>query len=105
MRINPKYDITFILHQDINDVDEDFRHLEACSEIDMAYFNVIIEFNGQKLNKDNLDNVLIHELLHIIVEPLSHLCQLAVNERYKDLVRIYTESMIENLIPGIIGEE
>lgn len=105
MSIDPRYDITFIIHENINDMDEDFRHLEACSEIDMAYFNVKIEFNGQRLNDKNINNVVIHELLHIIVEPLSHFTGLAVSEKYQDMVRILTERMIENLIPSIIENE
>ena len=102
LQLNTKWDITFDLYANSNDMPEDARDMEACIEVDLAYFNAHIELNGPMLNNDNVDNVLVHELLHIILEPLDNFALMATNERYHDQVRIFTESAIENLIPGVM---
>lgn len=103
LKINPKWDFYVTLHSNSNTMPEDFRELEACCEIDMAYFNANFDFNVSLLNDENIDNVIIHELLHIITEPLNHFALLAIPEKYHSQIRIFNESMIENLIPGIMG--
>lgn len=103
LQLNPKWDIKFILHENSLQMPEEFRNLEACIDIEQAYHNACLELNGPMINEKNIDNVLVHELLHIITEPLSHFCSLAVTDKYQDQVRVFTENMIENLIPGVMA--
>jgi predicted metal-dependent peptidase len=103
LKISPKWDIFFYLHQNSNEMPEDSQDVEACIDVDMAYFNATIDFNGPLINDKNVDNVIVHELLHIIVEPLDHFALLATPEKYHDQIRIFAESMIENLIPGVMA--
>lgn len=103
LELNPKWDIKFSLYESSLQMPEDARHMEACIDVDLAYFNATLELNGPMLNEKNIDNVLVHELLHILVEPLDNFALMAIPEKYHDQIRIHAESMIENLIPGIMN--
>jgi hypothetical protein len=103
LKLNPKWDITFAFHKSALDMPEDCQDVEACIDIEMAYFDAHIDLNGAMLDDFNVDNVLIHELLHIIIEPLDHYALLTAPEKYHDQIRIFAESAIENLIPGIMA--
>jgi hypothetical protein len=103
LKINPKWDILVHLYENSNQMPEDSKDMEACIDVDLAYFDATVEFNGPLLNNKNIDNVIVHELLHILVEPLDNFALMALPEKYHDQVRIFAESMIENLIPGIMA--
>lgn len=102
LKLNPKWDISFVLHGSSLELDEDVRHMEAYIDIELGYFDAEIHFNGPLVNENNIDNVIVHELLHILVEPLDHFARLAAPEKYHEQITIFAESMIENLIPGIM---
>lgn len=103
LKINPKWDFYVTLHENSNNMPADCHDIEACVEVDLAYFDADFDFNGPLLTDKNIDNVIVHELLHIIVEPLDHFALLATPEKYHDQIRIFAESMIENLIPGVMS--
>lgn len=67
LELNPKWDIKFSLYESSLQMPEDARHMEACIDVDLAYFNATLP------------------------------------EKYHDQIRIHAESMIENLIPGIMN--
>lgn len=103
LKINPKWDIYFLLHENSNDMPEDCKDIEACIEVDLAYFDATMDFNGPRIDENNIDNVIVHELLHILVEPLDNFALMAAPKKYHDQVRVFAESMIENLIPGVMA--
>jgi len=103
LKLNPKWDIDFVLHASPLELDEDYQHMEAYIDMELSYWDAEIHINGQLVNKDNIDNVIVHELLHLITEPLDKFARLAAPEKYHELITDLNESMIENLIPGIMA--
>ena len=103
LQLNPKWDISFILHSTSFELPEDCQNMEAYIDIELGYWDAEIHLNGPLVNDENIDNVIVHELLHIIVEPLDNFALMAIPEKYHDQIRIFAESMIENLIPGIMA--
>lgn len=105
LQLNPKWDISFVLHSSSIDLPEDCRNMEAYIDIELGYFDAEIHLNGPLVNEQNIDNVLVHELLHILTEPLDNFARMAAPEKYHEQITTFTESMIENLLPGILNKK
>ncbi len=103
IKLNPRWDVSFVLHASSLEIDEDYRNMEAYIDMEPSYWDAEMHINGPLVNEENIDNVIVHELLHIITEPLDKFARLAAPERYHELITDMNESMIENLIPGIMA--
>jgi len=82
------WEICFALIEDPNDMGNDL----ACIEINLKYFQAIIDFNIKELNEKNIDKVVAHELNHIILEPMSHFASAASGNKWKDVNLTLNES-------------
>lgn len=75
----------------------------ACSNISSSYFVVDMEFNVQEIEDEiELEKTIIHELLHIIVEPLSEAVECGLGKKFAAMSTSLTESTIERLVPGYL---
>jgi hypothetical protein len=74
----------------------------ACIEVDLRYFIADIEFNAQEIEEDELQSVILHELLHIILEPISCASGCGLGKKFEEMNSILTESTIEKLMPGYL---
>jgi hypothetical protein len=104
LQLNPKWDISFVLHENSLELPEDCQNMEAYIDIELGYWDAEIHINGPLCNEKNIDNVLVHELLHILTEPLENFARMSSHEKYHELITQLNESMIENLIPGIMNK-
>lgn len=74
----------------------------ACISVDLRYFIAEIEFNSPEIEEDELEGVILHELLHIIVEPLSCAAGCGLGKKFGEMNSILCESTIERLMPGYL---
>lgn len=75
----------------------------ACITVDLRYFLATIEFNCALIQEsDDLDSIVLHELLHIIIEPLACSSGCGLGKKFEEMNLILCESTIERLLPGYL---
>lgn len=84
---------------DLDDVPDEYKTRAAFVDLNSAeYFKAEISFNSYNIpNKSYLDEVIIHELLHILFYPISSFLSSSVNEKYEDYSSKLEESFIHRL--------
>lgn len=71
---------------------------EACITVSLSYLTAFIEFNESLIDERELDAIIAHEMLHIVVEPLSSLAYQGLGKRFSRAAEDATESLIERLV-------
>ena len=94
-----KFKIDFVISEDSS---PDDINTEADIEISLAYLNATITFYSPAIKESELDKVIVHELLHLILEPLSSILYQSMGKKYDKFVNDLIESTIEILSPIII---
>lgn len=74
----------------------------ACISVDLRYFIAEIEFNAPEIEEQDLEGVILHELLHILIEPLSCAAGCGLGRKFEEMNSILCESTIERLMPGYL---
>lgn len=93
------YKIDFTISEDSS---SDDINIEAEIDISLAYLRASITFFEPAITENSLDDTIIHELLHIIFEPLSSMLQQSMGKKYDKLVEDTTESAIEKIVPVLV---
>jgi hypothetical protein len=90
--------ITFVISEDSNQEDID---TQADIDVSLSYLRASITFYSPAISENQLDDVIIHELLHILFEPVSSLLFQAVGRKFEQLATDNIESTIEKIV-GLI---
>ncbi len=93
------FKIDFTISEDSS---EDSIDNMAEIEISLAYNNAHIVFFAPAIRENQLDEVVIHELLHLVLEPLSSMLYQSMNKKFEKLVEDTVESTIERIIPVLL---
>lgn len=100
--IEPKWTINFQVRKSTLDMSEGNEDALACISVDLRYFSACIEFNSPEIDEAELDAIILHELLHIIIEPISCSSSCGLGEKYEEMASVLCESTIERLMPGYL---
>jgi len=74
----------------------------ACIFVQSGYFSASIEINAIEIDEDDFDSTVLHELLHILVDPLATSSGGGLGKEHEELNSILIESTIERLMPGYL---
>lgn len=102
LQLEPHWDIRFQIRNSSNEMSAGNEDAMACIVVDLRYFLANIEFNTPEIEASDLEAVVLHELLHIIIEPLSCASGCGLGPKFEEMNSILTESTIEKLMPGYL---
>lgn len=102
LQLEPHWHIKFQVRNSSNEMSMGNEDAMACITVDLRYFMADIEFNAPEIEEKDLDAIILHELLHIIIEPLSCSSGCGLGEQFEEMNSILTESTIEKLMPGYL---
>lgn len=102
LQIDPQWDITFEIIDNPLNMSDDCEGSMACIGVDLDYFSAHIEFNSVEISKDDLDYIVLHELLHILMEPISQAASQGLGKKFEKIGITFCESTVERLIPGYL---
>lgn len=74
----------------------------ACIFVQSGYFIANIELNTVEIDEHELDATILHELLHIFIDPLATSSSGGLGKSQEELNSILIESTIERLMPGYL---
>ena len=100
LRFDPAWTIRYKIVS-AKDMDENAEDALACVEIS-DYFSAEILFCQERLEAKALDEVVVHELLHIILHPVALALQDSMGKDHSQLLTNMMESTIERLVPGYL---
>lgn len=103
LEIEPRWNIHFHIRNSPNLMSAGNEDALACIDVDLKYFVADIEFNAAEIDdEDELEGVVLHELLHIIIEPISCAATCGMGKKFDEMSSILCESTIERLMPGYL---
>ncbi len=102
LQIESYWNIKFQIRNSANEMSDGNQDSMACIYVDLRYFVAEIEFNSTEIDESELDAVVLHELLHIILEPISCSSGCGLGEKFEEMNSILCESTIERLLPGYL---
>jgi len=102
LQLEPYWNIKFSIRNSSNQMSPGNEDAMACIIVDLRYFVADIEFNAPEINEGELEAVILHELLHIVIEPLSTSSGCGLGRKFEEMNSILTESTIEKLMPGYL---
>ena len=103
LKLEPLWNVSFKIRNSAMDMSEGNEDAMACIAVDLRYFMAEIEFNSPEIEEGDLDCIILHELLHIILEPIAISSGCGLGEDYEEMNSVLTESTIERLMPGYLG--
>lgn len=103
LQIEPRWKIRFEIKNSPSEMSEGYNDAQACVDVESSYFSATIEFNAAEIAENELDEVVLHELLHIILEPLSCVAACGLGKKYEEMNTTLTESTIERLSSGYLN--
>ncbi len=102
LHLEPYWQIKFQIRNSSNEMSDGNQDSMACIHVDLRYFVAEIEFNATEINDGELDAVVLHELLHIILEPITCSSACGLGRKFEEMSSILCESTIERLMPGYL---
>lgn len=102
LHLEPHWNIKFQVRKSSNEMSMGNEDAMACIVVDLRYFIADIEFNAPEIEEPELEAVVLHELLHILIEPLSCSSGCGLGKKFEEMNSILTESTIEKLMPGYL---
>lgn len=102
LHIEPIWNITFDIRDSSNDMSSGNEDSVACIAVDLRYFIANIEFNAPEIQECDLQAIILHELLHILIEGLACSSGCGLGEKFEEINIILTESTIERLSLGYL---
>lgn len=102
LKLDPQWKIDFQIRNHSHEMSQGNEDAMACIAVDLRYFIANIEFNPSEFEEKDLDGVILHELLHIILEPITCASGCGLGEKYEEMNSILCESTIERLMPGYL---
>jgi hypothetical protein len=102
LQIEPFWKIEFEVRHSSSEMSEGNQDSMACINVDLRYFVAEIEFNATEIEQNELDATVLHELLHILIEPLACAAGCGLGKKFEEMNSILCESTIERLMPGYL---
>lgn len=103
LELESNWKIEFEIRNSASEMSDGNQDSMACIHVDLRYFVADIEFNATEIDENELDAVILHELLHIIVEPLALSSACGMGKKYEEMNSVLCESTIERLLPGYLN--
>lgn len=103
LKLEPQWNIRFEIRNSSNKMSAGNEDALACIDVDLRYFVANIEFNAPEIEEKELDGIILHELLHIIIEPISCSSGCGLGKKFEEMNSILCESTIERLMPGYLS--
>ena len=100
--IEKRWRINFAIRNNPLEMSAGNEDAMACIAVQSGYFIAIIELNTLEINEHELDATILHELLHIIIDPLATSSNGSLGKAQEELNTILVESTIERLMPGYL---
>jgi hypothetical protein len=100
--IEKRWVINFDIRNNPLEMSEGNEDAMACIFVQSGYFSANIEINAIEVDEDELDSTILHELLHILIDPLATSSGNGLGKDHEELNSIMVESTIERLMPGYL---
>ena len=100
--IEKRWTINFDIRNSPLEMSEGNEDAMACIYVQSGYFSANIEFNTIEIDEGEFDATILHELLHILIDPLATASGNGLGKDHEELNSILVESTIERLMPGYL---
>lgn len=100
--IEKRWVINFDIRNNPLEMSEGNEDAMACIFVQSGYFSANIELNTVEVEENELDSTILHELLHILIDPLATSSSCGMGKEHEELNSILVESTIERLMPGYL---
>jgi len=100
--IEKRWTINFDIRNNPLEMSEGNEDAMACIFVQSGYFSASIEVNTLEVDENELDSTILHELLHILIDPLATSSGNGLEKEHEELNSILVESTIERLMPGYL---
>lgn len=101
--IEKRWIINFSIRANPLEMSEGNEDSMACIFVQSGYFSASIEINSIEIDEHELDATILHELLHILLDPLATSSDGGLGKNQQELNSILVESTIERLMPGYLN--
>lgn len=101
--IEKRWTINFSIRTNPLEMSEGNEDSMACIFVQSGYFSASIEINSIEIDEHQLDATILHELLHILLDPLATSSDGGLGKNQQELNSILVESTIERLMPGYLN--
>lgn len=84
-----------------------FRDAVACIEVNPGYFTALLRINREATEEDGhtLEHIVLHELVHIVVWPLSILAHDGLGERHEQTWTHVMEALTEQMTRALLSAQ
>lgn len=100
--IEKRWKINFVIRESPLEMSSGHEDSMACISVMSGYFIASLEVNSLEILEKELDATILHELLHILIDPLSVASDGGLGKAQEALNSIIVESTIERLMPGYL---
>lgn len=69
------------------------------------YFHASLEVNAWQVDGVDLDEVIAHEMLHVLMKPIETIVEGAMGERFAELGEQHLESVVERMARALVRLE
>ena len=78
---------------------EDEEHRDAVSFIEVkdGYFSARLDVNAYNLIGEDLEQVVAHEMMHVVLWRLAALCDAGHDEKMHGVIRVEVEDVVESV--------
>jgi hypothetical protein len=73
------------------------KDTQAFVKVDQSYFFINVTYNAYEIDRSELDSVVVHELIHVLLAPLDRVCSDALGKRQRQHAIDIVESATERL--------
>src|SRR5579884_2912378 len=103
LSIDPKWDIDIAINATEGDTDEDNRDCYGHIQTVQANYTALLTVNAWKIDtKEELENTICHETVHLIVDPVWTALMCAFGDRFEEMGRNMLEQVVEQFTRALV---
>jgi hypothetical protein len=101
--ISNQWRIEITIHDRPGERDTD--DAQACISVSPQYMHASLEVNAWQCDGVDLDEVIAHEMLHVVLKPVETIVESAMGERFAELGEQHLEGLVERLTRALVRLE
>jgi hypothetical protein len=104
--LGPEWSIKVRVLEAPEDADDDRNQAEAYIHVEPGYFFANMTINAWQVDKGtNLDHVVAHELVHVLLQPVCTIVQAGLGEQLAEVANQNMEALCERVARALLRVE